>query len=236
MVLFVTLMLGLQLQTLSPETQAIIAPVTTAIEEVRARHAGLGEASDDRARLERMGELDQAGRQVITRLDFSRIPDSERMAAVRAAGAPIEAVDQENQQALLAMTPPEGWFLKSRYGDKASAAAFHIIQHSDEDLWRRFLPVLEPLVATGEIDGQSYAMMFDRLATSEGRPQRYGTQFRCDNGKWRPYPIESVEDLEMRREEMAFPMPFSVYRAHFESQPHCPQTLSPPPPGMVVND
>lgn len=234
--LLAAVMLGLQLQALSPETQEIIAPVSMAIEEVRARHAVLGTAPDDRARLERMGELDQAGRQVIVRLDFSRIPDTERMAAVRAAGAVIEAVDQENQQALLAMTPPEGWFLKSRYGDKASAAAFHIIQHSDEGLWRRFLPVLEPLVATGEIDGQSYAMMFDRLATSEGRPQRYGTQFRCDNGKWRPYPIESVEDLEARREEMAFPVPFADYRAHFESQPQCPQTLSPPPPGMVVDD
>ena len=107
-------MLGLQLQALSPETQEVIAPVSMAIEEVRARHAALGIAPDDRARLERMGELDQAGRQVITRLDFSRIPDTKRMAAVRAAGLVIEAVDQENQQALLAMTPPEGWFLKSR--------------------------------------------------------------------------------------------------------------------------
>lgn len=234
--LLTIVMLGLQVGGLSPETQAVIAPVAAAIEDVRVRHAALGPATDVRTRLERMGELDQAGRQVITQLDFSRLPDAERMAAVRAAGAPIEAVDQENQRALLAMTPPEGWFLKSRYGAKAAEAAFHIVQHSDEDLWRRFLPVLQPLVATGEIDGQSYAMMFDRLATSEGRPQRYGTQFRCDNGKWRPYPIESLEALEARRAEMAFPVPFADYRAHFESQPHCPQTLSPPPPGMVVDD
>ncbi|WP_436356022.1 DUF6624 domain-containing protein [Brevundimonas sp. CEF1] len=230
------IMLGLQVQGLSPEAQAIIAPVATAIEDVRAQHAALGPAPDEQTRLKRMGELDQAGRRVIMQLDFSRLSDAERMAAVRAASAPIEAVDQENQQALIAMTPPEGWFLKSRYGAEAAAAAFHIVQHSDEALWRRFLPVLQPLVATDEIDGQSYAMMFDRLATSEGRPQRYGTQFRCDNGKWRPYPIENVEALEAHRQEMAFPVPFAAYRAHFESQPHCPQTLSPPPPGMDIGD
>jgi len=234
--LIVLLAFALQTQGLSPETAAAIAPVAAAIEAVRSRQATLEPATDDRTRLERMGELDAAGRRVIGVLDFSRVPEAERAAAEQAAAAPIEAVDQANQAALLAMVPPEGWFLKSRYGETASAAAFHIVQHADETLWRRFLPVLEPLVAKGEMDGQSYAMMFDRRATSEGRPQRYGTQFRCDNGKWRPYPLEAPDALEARRAEMAFPMTFQDYRGYFESQPYCPQTRSPPPPGMTVDD
>lgn len=234
--LFAVFLVAFQSHGLSEETQAAIAPVQAAITAERVRQASLSPAGDDRTRLERMGQLDQAGRQVIVDLDFSRIPETERLAAVRAAGAVIETVDQENQAALLAMVPAEGWFLKSRYGAAASAAAFHIVQHSDATLWRRFLPVLEPLAASGEIDRQSYAMMYDRLATSEGRPQRYGTQFRCDNGKWRPYPIEAPEALAGRRSEMAFPMSFEDYRAHFASQPSCPQTLSPPPQDMVLDD
>jgi len=230
------IMLAIQAAPITPEGQAAVSSVEQDIAAVRARHAALPAPADDRERLERLGELDQAGRRVIVTLDFSIVPESDRLAAVQAAGELIEVADRENQAALLQLLPAEGWFLSSRYGRKAASAAFHIVQHSDAELWRRFLPVFEPLVRDGEIEGQSYAMMFDRLATSEGRPQRYGTQFRCDGGKWRPYPIEDREQLEARRVMMSFPMPFDEYRAHFERQPSCPQTLSAPPPGMVIDD
>src|SRR5690606_23834265 len=151
-----------------------------------------------------------------------------RPAAMAAAAAPIEAVDGENQTALLAMVPPEGWFLKSRYGDKAATAAFHIVQHSDESLWRRFLPVLEPRVADGGIDGQSSGLMFDRLAVTEGRLQRYGSQFRCDAGKYRAYPMEDPGRVDERRRAMGFPVTFADTAAHMQSGPYCFQTRSPP--------
>ena len=110
------------------------------------------------------------------------------------------------------------------------------MQHSNETYWERFLPVLEPLMATNEIDGQSYAMMFDRLAISQDRPQRYGTQFRCDNDKWRPYPFEDRDNIEALRATMNFAVPYEAYEAHFRSMPACPQTLSAPPAGMVIDD
>ena len=216
---------------LSPEAKAVIAPVFEAIAEVRAKQAALPPPKDDAERLVRMGELDQAPRRAITAIDFSRIPAAERSAATAEAGAAIEAVDDENQAALLRMVPPERWFLRSRYGDRAASAAFHIVQHSDADLWRRFLPVLEPLVATGEVPGQSYGLMFDRLAINEGRPQRYGSQFRCDDGRWRPYPIEPG-DVEARRRAMGFPGTFAQMQQRFATMPPCPQTQSAPPPAM----
>lgn len=221
--------------TLSPETEALIAPVRESIEQVRARHAALPPPATDAEKLVRMGELDQAPRRFITAIDFSKIPESERTAALDKAAAWIEAVDAENQRQLLGMVPPEGWFLRSRYG-KGAEAAFHIVQHSDETLWRRFLPVLEPLVASGEIDGQSYGLMYDRLATSEGRLQRYGTQFRCDNGKWRPWPMEDPSKVEQRRSELKFPGTFAETHDYFRSQPYCATTRSPPPPGMNITD
>ena len=234
--LIVALMLGAsEPAALSPQTEALIAPVRESIEQVRARHAALPPPTSDAERLVRMGELDRAGRVVIVAMDFSKIPEAERSAALDKAAGWIEAVDQENQKALLAMVPPEGWFLRSRYG-KGAGAAFHIVQHADETLWRRFLPVLEPLVAQGEIDGQNYGLMYDRLATSEGRLQRYGSQFRCDNGKWRPYPIEDPSKLDERRAAMGFIESFDTYKTRMQSGPACPQTRSPPPPGMNITD
>ena len=52
------------------------------------------------------------------------------------------------------------------------------------------MPVLEPLVVTGEVDGQSFGLMYDRLAVNEGRPQRYGSQMKCEAGRYVPEPLE----------------------------------------------
>jgi len=221
---------------LSPEGRQAVQQVRNAITQVRNAHHELPPAATPRERLERLGALDQAGRQVITTLDFSRVPVDDRPATIRAASAAIDSVDQENMAELLQLLPADGWFRASQYGLEASKAAFHIVQHSDETHWRRFLPVFETLLGTGEIDSQQYAKMFDRLAISEGRSQRYGTQFRCDNGKWRAYPIEDVTGLKSRRQTMNFSVDFATYKAHFEAQPSCPQTLSPPPAGMVIDD
>jgi hypothetical protein len=59
-------------------------------------------------------------------------------------------------------------------------------------------------VRSGEIEGDDYASMFDRVATGEGRPQRYETQFRCREGKQESYPIESIEKAEELRRSLNF--------------------------------
>jgi hypothetical protein len=220
---------------LSPQGQALVSAIQASIDEVRAKQAKLPPPKDDAERLLRLGELDKAPRVVITSWDFSTIPEAERAEATRRASALIEVVDKEDQATLLKMLPPEGWFLKSRYGAKAATVAFLIVQHSNDELQARFLPVLQPLVAKGEVDGDDYALMFDRVAISEGRPQRYGSQFRCDGGKWRPYPIEDPAGLEARRKAMGFIESFADDKAMFAKMPACPQTRSPPPPGMKLD-
>ena len=182
-------------QTAPVDPQAEIAPVVRAIAAERARQAALAPPADDRERLIRLGRLDQAPRMALRFVDFSRLSPAGRAALNKV----VFASDAEHAAAVLSMLPPEGWFLKSRYGPEASEAAFHIIQHSNKALLRRFVPVLEPLVARGEVDGLSYAKMYDRLQTSEGRPQRFGTQYRCAAGRNVPFPIEDQAQLEARR-------------------------------------
>lgn len=218
----------------SPEGRELVWAIEQSIAKARADNAALPPAKTDVERLQRLTELDQAPRRIITTFDFGRIPEADRVAALNAASSRIEAVDDENLKALLAMVPPEGWFLRSKYG-KAAQTAFHIVQHSDLETQKRFLPTLETLVPTREFDGQNYGMMFDRVAISEDRPQRYGTQFRCDGGKWRPYPIDDPEQLDARRKAMGFPDAFAAYKAHFDASPTCPQTRKPPPPGMKLD-
>jgi hypothetical protein len=57
---------------------------------------------------------------------------------------------------------------------------------------------------------------------------RYGTQFRCDAGKWRPYPIEDPDHLDACRKTYGFLQTFAEYKAYYDGEPPCPQTRRPP--------
>lgn len=209
--------------TLSPEARALIAPVAEAIAAEQARQAALPPAANDRERLERMGVLDQVGRRALNPIDLTLLPEAERAAANSAMWAPLMAMDERLMAELLTMVPPEGWFLKSAYGEQAASAAFLIVQHSDLGNWRRFVPVLEPLVAAGEVDGQSYGLMYDRLAQNEGRLQRYGTQVTCKAGKWviDRENLEDPENADERRRQMGFRWTLAEYEQVFANYPPC---------------
>ena len=214
---------AVEVPTLSAEARALIAPVAAAIAAEEARQAALPPPADDRERLERMGRLDQVGRRVWNTIDLSGLPVGERQRADAAIWRSIETVDKAHQVQLLTMVPPEGWFLRSRYGEAASSAAFLIVQHGNLEMWRRFVPVLEPLVAAGEVDGSQYGLMYDRLAVHENRPQRYGTQMTCKAGKWviDRENLEDPESADARRAAMGFRGTLAEYEALFDKYPPC---------------
>lgn len=197
---------------ISPETRILIAPVAAAIAAVREEHARLPPPQTDAERLVRMGQLDQAPRLALGKIDFPKIPAAERRHAMTAIWQQIVPIDEAILEALLEMVPPEGWFTISVYGREAAEAAFHIVQHSDIEQWRRFMPVLEPLVAKGEVDGSAFALMFDRLAMNEGRPQRYGSQFKCVAGRFELHPLEDPDRVNEFRRQVGLP-PLEQYLA-----------------------
>ena len=208
---------------LSPQAQALIAPVFEAISAEEARQAALPPATSDRERLERMGVLDQVGRKAVIPIDLTVLPAAERDPAMAAMWAPVSAMDERLLDELLPMVPAEGWFRKSVYGEDASRAAFLIIQHANLEQWRRFVPVLEPLVAEGEVSGSQYGLMYDRLAINENRPQRYGTQMTCKNGKF-VIDWENLEDpanADARRAAMGFAGTLAEYEQLFANYPPC---------------
>lgn len=207
--------------SLSAEVAARVAPVAGAIKAVQDAQSHLPPAANEAEKLKRMVEVEQAGRQAQIPIDLHDLPQPERGLALGAMWGPIMAVDKANQEALLAMLPPEGWFYASKYGQEASSAAFLIVQHGNLELWRRFVPVLEPLVAKGEVKGTEYALMFDRLALAEGRPQRYGSQMTCKNGKFVVNTLEDPERVEERRKAMGFKTTLLEYVQYFANYPPC---------------
>jgi hypothetical protein len=117
-------------------------------------------------------------------------------------GNGLALIDRTNTLRMKALLKHCGWPVTSKYGKEASADAWLLIQHADQDrpFQRAALALLEQAVKGGEARGGDLAYLSDRLAASEGRPQLYGTQFKgAENCKMILAPIDSREAVNARR-------------------------------------
>lgn len=114
----------------------------------------------------------------------------------------MELVHQRNAARLLAILQRTGWPGRSTAGPDGAHAAWLVAQHAigDPELQRAALRLLRGAVALGEAAVVEVAMLEDRIRVSEGRAQRYGTQFDWDeHGQMSPLPIEEAEHIDGRR-------------------------------------
>lgn len=88
-------------------------------------------------------------------------------------------VDRDNTAFLQGVVARKEWPTVSRDGREAANDAWLLAQHADDEpaFQRAVLTLMEPLVAAGEASGSNYALLWDRVALAEKRPQRYATQF-----------------------------------------------------------
>jgi hypothetical protein len=109
-----------------------------------------------------------------------------------------------------------GWPKKSIFGISASSAAFLIIQHSNIEVQKKYLPVLEGACKINEAEWQDYALMKDRILISEGKLQIYGSQvkFNQENGQYELYPIEDERNVDERRKKVGL-TPLKFYLLEF---------------------
>jgi hypothetical protein len=163
-----------------------------------ARRAGDERGTDDslRARLLALGRADQA-----LRADA----DSMRSASyVRR----MEEGDSANADALMEIVARHGWPTRSRVGREAASAAFLVAQHNPRIRGEALARMLA--LPPGEVDAQDLALLQDRVLVSEGKPQRFGSQFSSAPGSpdvLELYPIEDIEHVDARRAEVGlFPL------------------------------
>ena len=67
---------------------------------------------------------------------------------------------------------------------------------------KQTLALIEPAALAGKFDRQRYAMLFDRVAEMEERPQRYGSQDMCVGGQRFPYTLEDASIVDQLRADM----------------------------------
>lgn len=128
----------------------------------------------------------------------------------------MRKVDAENTAYLKKLVGETGWIDVDRFGAAASNTAFLIVQHSgDLPLMLAALPPIEKDVKAGKLDGQPYALLYDRLQLYQGKKQRFGTQIGQDkDGSPAVLPLEDRAKVEQFRKEIGI-FPLTQYLATF---------------------
>jgi hypothetical protein len=207
-------------EALSPQAAALIAPVHRAYAMVEVEQARLPPAKTAAEKLERMYDVDQAGRAAMGTVDLSQLPKAEQAKAKDVMAREMERHDLANQQTLKELIPATGWFKVSTDGDQAALAAFLVVQHATNDpqLMRDTLPRLKSALDAGEASGQWYALLYDRVAVQfDHKPQRYGTQLSCVKGAWKLDKTEDPANLDIRRQQVGLKESEAGYLQHFSA-------------------
>ena len=106
----------------------------------------------------------------------------------------------------------KGWPTISLVGLEASEDAALILTHTrDHDLQRELIPKLQRLAEDGKILGSQIALIVDKVLVSEGKPQRFGSQFDFAHGRGKMLPVEDPEHLDERRAQYLLP-PMAEYK------------------------
>ncbi len=141
----------------------------------------------------------------------------------------MQQIDSANQVQLKAILNQYGWLAKSKVGQKASDAIFLVVQHSDKELMKQYLPALQKLSQQKEASPTHAAMMEDRLLMWEGKKQKYGTQgFSTPIRKTFIWPIQDPVKVNELRKQVGFPQTIEEYakqlNAAYDPKEPLPQT------------
>lgn len=156
--------------------------------------------------LQRRGAEDEAARaQLIASLQAGGAPDSTVLAQ-------LAAVDSANAQWLASTVTTHGWPRRSVVGADAASAAFLIVQHATHDTTFQvaMLRELATAVERREADGESLALLTDRVARQRGLPQVYGTQADVRDGRVILDPIADSAGVDHRRAQLGM-VPLAAY-------------------------
>jgi hypothetical protein len=116
----------------------------------------------------------------------------------------VKKIHERNTSRIKDIIKIHGWPGNDLVGPKGAEAAWYIVQHSvlDTEFMKSCLPLLEKAVEKKQAEGWHLAFLLDRTLTMDGKPQRYGTQFKDDEkGQVVPFPIENpsiVDDLRRK--------------------------------------
>jgi len=132
------------------------------------------------------------------------------------------SVDRDNAAWLKKVVSEKGWPGISLVGSDGYRAAFYIAQHAAFDIpfQEQVLAMMQVAVGSHDVHPDEVAMLTDRVLVEQGKPQRYGTQFKnAPDGSLFMQPTEDVAGLDDRRESVGLE-PIAEYKQSLSSMYH----------------
>lgn len=98
----------------------------------------------------------------------------------------------------------KGWVSKDKVGAQANNALFLVIQHSDLETQKKYLPMMKEAVTKGNANPSSLALLIDRIEIREGRKQIYGSQIGTNPNTKTQYvlPLIDPDNVDKRRTDV----------------------------------
>ena len=124
--------------------------------------------------------------------------------------ARMQAADRKSRSEVLRIFDRHGWITYSLAGKEASNNFWLLVQHQTPEIQRRMLSALKKAAKAGDASMSNYVYLYDRVQIGLGKPQRWGTQVTCENGRPVLSPVDDLTAVERRRKEL-YMMPIGDY-------------------------
>lgn len=126
------------------------------------------------------------------------------------------SIHKMNQKVLEELIAVKGWPRVKDVGAEAAMAAYLVIQHSNSELQRKYLPAVKKMCEEKELPWERYALMYDRCLFNENKPQKYGThtKYNLETNSAELYPLEDETKVDIWRKELGL-QPLTEYLAGF---------------------
>jgi hypothetical protein len=117
----------------------------------------------------------------------------------------LQAIELDNTAWAVRLLDPAGF--DAIYNEN-SRMALDVLRWAERDDGARdqIITALEPLAMAGTYDPETFAIMVDVHAVSENRPQIYGTQDQCVDGRRELWPLLAPDETANLRAQLGLPV------------------------------
>lgn len=115
--------------------------------------------------------------------------------------------DSVNIRKVADILDKHGWPNKEEIGKQGYNTLFLVIQHANVTIQMRYLDMIKEAVKEGSLPRSHLAILEDRIAVSQGKPQIYGSQL-ATNKKTGKYYVQKLADpnlVNQKRAEVGLP-------------------------------
>lgn len=116
------------------------------------------------------------------------------------------AIDAKNQQVLFNIIEQCGFPDSVKNKKESAFYAFIILLHSDGFFKKKYFEEIKKAVRRGDLDKRHLAYFKDKMAVSNEKKQRYGTQMAFDDdGNMILAPVDNIKKVNKRRKKIGLP-------------------------------